>query len=391
MTEKIRLLRITTVPVSLHLLLDGQLSYVKGKGFEVLAVSSDGPEIDAITQQGIPHKVVFMSRKITPARDVVSLVQLIRVMRQFKPLVVHSHTPKAGLLGMLAAWYCKVPVRMHTVAGLPLMERKGFVRLLLTAAERLTYGCAQKIYPNSKGLADVIRSSIRTKTPLKIIGSGSTNGINVQRFTRDESLMAVAKRIRKEKGIGENDIVFSFIGRIVKDKGISELIRAFEITKQHAVPEQKMFLLIVGVFEQLLDPLSQDDISFLHTDPHVVLAGFQKDVRPWLLASDIFVFPSYREGFPNVVLQASCLEIPCIVSDINGCNEIIRHEDTGLIVPPKNHQALTDAMLTLTFDRKKRQNFAARARKFVAANFEQAFVWQELHKEYVHMIETYQH
>jgi glycosyltransferase involved in cell wall biosynthesis len=144
-------------------------------------------------------------------------------------------------------------------------------------------------------------------------------------------------------------------------------------------------LLIVGHFEEDLDPLPANVMRFLKEDPDVMLAGFQRDVRPWLLASDIFVFPSYREGFPNVVMQASLLRVPSIVSDINGCNEIITANETGLIVPPKNTEALTEAMKLLAADEERRKNFGALAGAYVAGNFDRKVVWEGLLEEYQRM------
>jgi glycosyltransferase involved in cell wall biosynthesis len=278
-----------------------------------------------------------MTRKITPFRDLASLFGLIKVIRRFRPDIVHTHTPKAGLLGMLAAWICRVPVRMHTVAGLPLMETSGFLQRLLIFTEQITYACATGVYPNSSGLKQYIQENITTKS-MRMIGRGSSNGIDTTFFKPTPELEAAAQHLRNKYHITDKDVVFSFVGRLVKNKGIGELVKAFKklATYSGRPGEGKIFLLLVGPFEQELDPLDAEDYKFLHENPQIVLAGFQSDVRPWIMASDIFVFPSYREGFPNVVMQASCLEVACVVSDINGCNEIIRHESTGLIGKPKD-------------------------------------------------------
>jgi lipopolysaccharide/colanic/teichoic acid biosynthesis glycosyltransferase len=377
-----RLLRITTVPVSLKLLLSGQLSHYTRRGFQILAVSADGPEIVDKKIDGVPHFAIPLTRRITPVQDLVCLVKLIMLIRRFKPDIVHSHTPKAGLIGMLAAWICNVPVRMHTVAGLPLMEKKGMLRELLIRIERLTYWCATAVYPNSGGLADFITGNIGQQYPVRIIGKGSTNGIDTGFFSRNEILATTASAIRKKHGIEKDDLVYSFVGRVVRDKGIGELVSAFRKTKAALLSHQKIFLLVIGPFEQDLDPLYPEDFEFLKTDPTVILAGYQSDVRPWIMASDIFVFPSYREGFPNVVMQASCLEVPCIVSDINGCNEIIDHNRTGLIVEPKNAPALFEAMRLLSSNTDVRKNFASEARNKIVKEYDQKFVWDELEKEY---------
>jgi glycosyltransferase involved in cell wall biosynthesis len=214
---------------------------------------------------------------------------------------------------------------------------------------------------------------------LSIIGKGSTNGIDASFFSRSPELMEKAATIRKKYLIPEASLVFSFVGRIVKDKGILELTEAF---KRLSV-SMDVWLLLVGPFEQELDPLPDEVMKFITNSNKVINAGFQEDVRPWLLASDVFVFPSYREGFPNVVMQSACLKVPCIVSDINGCNELIENEVSGLIVPAKNDQALFEAMSLIAMDKKRCAEFALKAHQFVVANYDQQYVWAELLKEYL--------
>jgi glycosyltransferase involved in cell wall biosynthesis len=387
MTEPVnkRLLRITTVPISLKLLLAGQPRFFMAHGFDVLTVSADGPEVERLKKDGVAHLSVPMTRRITPLNDFISLLRLIGVIRKFRPQIVHTHTPKAGLLGMLAAYICRVPVRMHTVAGLPLMEAKGWKRKLLMLTEKITYTCATNVYPNSTGLKDFIEDNVSTNTPIKIIGKGSTNGIDTSFFSKTTEIDEEGKALRLKFGFKPDNIVFSFVGRIVKDKGIGELLTAFRTLKSTAIGES-LKLLLIGPFEQDLDPLDKNDYEFLHQHPDIVLAGFQHDIRPFVAASDIFVFPSYREGFPNVVMQACCLEVPCIVSDINGCNEIISREQTGLIVPTKDATALAAAMHRLATDSVLRNTFAGKTRRFVVENFDQQFVWGELLKEYERLL-----
>jgi glycosyltransferase involved in cell wall biosynthesis len=380
--EKTRLLRITTVPISLHLLLKGQFSFMREQGFEVYTMSAAGKEIPEVLKEGVKHIEVPLTRKITPIQDLLCLWKMMRIIRSIRPYIVHTHTPKAGLIGMLAAWLCRVPVRMHTVAGLPLVEATGLKRSILVVTEKITYFCATGVYPNSVGLKDYMTQSLGVNNDkLKIIGKGSSNGIDTGRFKRSEDMEQQASELRRRYGIKQGDIVFSFVGRIVRDKGIGELVYAFK--KLPELPGgAKVYLLLIGPFEQELDPLHEDDYKFLHNNKSVILAGFQSDVRPWIMASDVFVFPSYREGFPNVVMQSCCLNVPCIVSNINGCNEIIQHEQTGIIVPVKNAEAVYRAMVTLMENMSLRQSYSQAARDYIVANFDQQFVWNELLNEY---------
>jgi glycosyltransferase involved in cell wall biosynthesis len=375
-----RLLRVTTVPISLKLLLKGQPQYFTQQGFEVLTVSADGPEVHHLRASGIAHTVVPMTRQITPFQDLISLFRLVLIIRQFKPDIIHSHTPKAGLLGMLAGWLCRVPLRMHTIAGLPWMESTGAKRWLLKKMEWLTYACSTRVYPNSRHMKDFLHQQLSFQEhKTKLIGSGSSNGIDVTFFSR-AAIGNAPPAIRQQLNIPPSAWVFCFVGRLVRDKGIVELIEAFESLSNEA------WLMLVGHMEPELDPLPNETLVKIRLNPRIVQAGFQSDVRPWLAASNAFVFPSYREGFPNVVMQAACMELPSIVTDINGSNEIIQQGKSGVIVPVKDAIALRDAMQDLALDEQQAVNMGRTGRAFVEANFSQSVIWQVLLTEYTMLL-----
>ncbi len=377
---KPRLLRVTTVPISLHVLLHGQLGFMQREGFELLTVSADGKEVDAIRNMGIRHAVVPFTRKITPFQDFICLIRLVFVILKFRPQIVHSHTPKAGLLGMLAARLCGIPVRMHTVAGLPMMEATALKRTVLKLAEKITYRCAGFIYPNSKGLQSYIMKEFNYRPgKFKVLGEGSTNGIDVNHFRAGEALSAEALQVRFQHRISPQAFCFSFVGRVVKDKGVCELVEAFGHVQKM---EREVWLFLIGDFEDDIDPLPSAVKHQLSTNPHIICPGFQRDIRPWVVASDAFVLPSYREGFPNAVLQAGSLEKPSIVSDINGCNEIVMNDQTGVLVPPKNVLALQKAMLRLLQNRAEGIQMGIEARKFIATRFSHTYIWNEILREY---------
>jgi glycosyltransferase involved in cell wall biosynthesis len=378
--EKVKLLRITTVPISLQYLLGGQLTYMQKHGFEVLAVSAGGPEVAFLEKEGISHKVIPFTRSITPFQDFVCLWQLIQLIRKIRPTIVHTHTPKAGLIGMIAGWACRIPIRLHTVAGLPLMEAKGLKKWLLIKTEQITYACATRVYANSIAMRDYIISELNIRNAkLKVIGKGSSNGIDLSYFQKSVELEDEASKIRNQYGVLQDDFVYCFVGRVVKDKGIVELIRSF-IEIESA--ERSVWLFLVGHFEDELDPLPDDLKLQIANHPKIIHCGFQLDVRPWVLASDAFVLPSYREGFPNVVLQAGALERPCIVTDINGCNEIIKNNKTGMLVPIKDIVALKEAMLYLLQNTDKGVQMGNEVKKFIVTHFDQAYIWSEILKEY---------
>src|SRR5690554_7901 len=379
---KPKLIRITTIPLSLEKLLEGQLEYMQDY-FEVTAISSEKERLETLgRERGYNTYYLEMTRQITPLSDLKAVFKLCRFLKKESPAIVHTHTPKAGIVGMLASYLAKVPVRLHTVAGLPLMEAKGKKRKLLNLVEKFTYKFATKVYPNSKGLYDFIVDEKFTQLEkLKIIGEGSSNGIDLQYFNPD-LFVASRNSLRKELNIPQDSFVFVFVGRLVKDKGINELVNAFQNLSHSPLTTYHSSLLLVGPLESELDPLNKDILEAIHTNPNIISVGFQQDVRPYFAAADALALPSYREGFPNVVLQAGAMNLPSIVSNINGCNEIITHNVNGLIVPSKNTKALGDAMRLMMDDDSLYMQLKSKARDLIASRYERQRVWDALLEEY---------
>ena len=382
MIRKTKILRITTVPISMNILLKGQLKFMS-EHFEVNgATSYDDKHFNEVSQrEGIEMHRVDMKRTIAPLADLKSLWQMYRLIKKIQPQIVHTHTPKAGLVGMIAAYAANAPVRLHTVAGLPLVEIKGAKRTLLNYIEKLTYSCAHKIYPNSKGLEQIIlKNKFCDFSKLEVIANGSSNGINTHYF--NPSLSKDEKNaFRKSLNIEETDKVFSFVGRLCVEKGISELIEAFrQILLKN--PTKKVKLLLVGPLEKENGALSERIIEKINNTTEILAVGRHDDIRPYLEISDVFVFPSYREGFPNVVLQAGAMGLPCIVSNINGNNEIIIQDHNGIIVPVRNHDKLFLAMQDLLLDEEKRSLLAANSRNEVVSKYSQQIVWNAILAEY---------
>lgn len=371
-----KLIRITTVPSSLRTLLRGQHRFMSNY-YEVIGVSGDGDALAEVRQnEGIKTHVVEMTRTITPFKDLKAVYQLYKFFKAEKPFIVHTHTPKAGTLGMLAARLAKVPHRLHTIAGLPLLEVKGNKRKLLDSVEKITYDCATKILPNSCGLKQIIIDNNYSKPEkLLVIGHGSSNGIDTKHY--DTSLVSEAEKeqLKQELGITKDDLVFIFIGRIVKDKGVNELVNAFnKLSKK----ELNCKLILVGPSENHLDPLLPETEMLIKENRRILAVGMQKEIRPYVAISHVLTFPSYREGFPNVVLQCSCMNLPCIVSNINGCNEMIENEVNGLIIPVKDEKALENAMQFMINYPEKRNAMIQHTRSRIIERYEQEFVWNEL-------------
>ncbi|WP_392447296.1 glycosyltransferase family 4 protein [Capnocytophaga canis] len=381
--NRIKLFRITTVPISLKTLLKGQHRFMSDNGFEVVGVSSFGKELGEVSEdEGIRTVAIEMSRQITPLQDLKSLWKMWNFLRKEKPEIVHTHTPKAGTIGMLAAKLAGVPHRLHTVAGLPLMEAKGNKRKILNFVEKITYSCATKVYPNSKGLYHIIlENNFTTKNKLKVIANGSSNGINTEYFSPESISDQEKQELKKTLNIQPDDFVFIFVGRLVCDKGINELITAFSELR---LPDTK--LLLVGGEEKDLDPLQTKTIQEIERNKNIIAVGFQKDVRPYFAISDCLAFPSYREGFPNVVMQAGAMGLPSIVSDINGCNEIIAEGENGCIIPSKSVEELKLAMKKMREDKSLYHSLQQNSRRMIVERYQQEAVWKALLEEYNFLI-----
>ena len=371
------------MPLSLDKLLEGQLTYMKDH-FKVIAVSSQEEELKRVAQkQGVPYFFVNLTRKITPYQDLKSVYSLYRFLRKEKPEIVHTHTPKAGIVGMLAARLSGVPLRLHTVAGLPLLEAAGLKRKVLNFVEKLTYRCATHVYPNALGLKNIIIDLKFAKPDkLKVIGKGSSNGIDTTYFSHTNPMWS-PKNLEEELGVLRSDFTFILVGRLVGDKGVNELVEAFVgVQKKH--PEAA--LLLVGPLEEELDPLLPHSLHIINTHPKIFTTGYVEDVRPYLAFAKALVFPSYREGFPNVVLQAGAMGLPSIVSDINGCNEIITNNHNGLIVPVKDAKSLEVAMLRFIENKDGYKNLKENAREVITTSYERREIWDALLKEYQSLI-----
>ena len=383
MTKKEKLIRITTVPISLKVLLTEQLTFMNNY-FEVIGVSAEGKELKEVKEkEGIKTIPLNMSREITPFRDIISLVKMIVLLLKERPDIVHTHTPKAGIVGMLASWICRVPNRLHTVAGLPVMEAIGNKKRLLLFVEKITYFCATKVYPNSKGLEKyILENKLTSRNKLKVIGHGSSNGIDTDHFYKSDEILEESLKL-KDKYDLKDRFVFSFVGRIVKDKGINELVSSFDKLSKDF---DDISLLLVGNYEDNLDPISEKSKKIIKENQNIIEAGYQSDIRSFLASSDCFILPTYREGFPNVVLQASSMELPCIVTNINGCNEIINHDKNGLIVEPKSEDELYLAMKRFLEDKDLVKTLAQNSRNNIVEKYDRKQFFKYLLKEYEEVI-----
>lgn len=370
-------MRVSTVPISLNVLLKGQLKFLS-REFEVVGVSSPGEDlVETQEREGIKVIPVYMERGISPLQDLISLFKLYRIFKQEKPQIVHSITPKAGLLSMLAAKFAGIPIRMHTFTGLIFPSKTGWIQKILIAMDKLLCWAATDIYPEGQGVKnDLIKYNITTKQ-LSILANGNVNGIDLEFYSKSSLQEENLSRLKEQLGIDHSCFTFIFVGRLVGDKGINELIKAFK-----AIELKDCKLLLVGALESEYDPLEKETLIEIENNHHILSVGFQKDVRPYFAISDALVFPSYREGFPNVVLQAGALELPSIVTNINGSSEIVKNEINGIVIPVKDVETLKMAMTEMVSDKKGYIMMKNNARSIIARSYSQSVVWDALLNEY---------
>lgn len=335
---------------------------------EVVVLSSPGPELDETERKyGVRGIRVPMERQISLMHDIVSLWRLINSFRKEKPKMVHSMTPKAGLLCMIAAWLTRVPVRVHTFTGLVFPTASGLKRELLMITDAITCACATHVIPEGEGVMNDLRNHGITKKPMKVLGYGNIKGVDMIFFSQRPEVLELAQGIRKE-----DVFTFLFVGRIVRDKGINELCRAMDQLSGVA----PIRLILIGPSENDLDPISQAAKKIIENNAEIVYVGekYGDELLAYYAAADCFVLPSYREGFPNTVLEAGAMGLPSIVTDINGSREIIVEGENGFIVPPRDEEALFQAMLEMIRNKKNREYMAGKARGMIASRYEQSFV-----------------
>ncbi|WP_041633180.1 glycosyltransferase family 4 protein [Maribacter sp. HTCC2170] len=376
---KKKLIRTAAIPESLMGLLTGQLRFLN-QYYEVVGVASNGKALQHVEEkEGIRTVAVNIERDINPFKDMVSLYKLYRLFKKEKPFMVHSITPKAGLLSMVAAYYAKVPRRIHTFTGLIFPTRSGFMKWLLLLFDKLICFHSTHIFPEGNGVKNDLLNFKVTKKPLKVIGHGNIKGVDLKYF--DPSIFDQEKiqGMRRNNRVSTTDFVFVFIGRLVNDKGINELVNSFE---NLAESQTNVKLLLVGPLKGESDVIPDNILHKIENHKDIIHVGPQKDVRPFLAMSDALVFPSYREGFPNVVLEAGAMGLPSIVTDINGCNEIITEGQNGVIIPSRDEAALHKNMKTFVTDRNLVNTLAANARQMIASRFERNFVWKAVLEEY---------
>lgn len=363
-----KIIRSATIGLSLNVFCKGLIRELVDEGYDVVALSTPDNDLSELAErEGVRTIGVDMERHISPLKDLRSLFKLYEVFKQEKPDMVHSMTPKAGLLCMIAAWMARVPVRLHTFTGLVWPTAKGLSRIILMTTDRILCFCATHIIPEGEGVKADLQRCI-TQKPMKVLGYGNVKGVDLDYWKRSDNESSF------DDVNAERDsacLTFLFVGRIVRDKGMNELVSAFvRLNKKY----QSSKLVLVGPYEDSLDPVNPETRKAIDESPFIEAVGAQKDVRAFYEKADVLVFPSYREGFPNAVIEAGAMGLASIVTDINGSREIISDRENGLIIQSKDEDALYDAMVWMIEHPDERERMARKARPMVAARFEQGFV-----------------
>lgn len=371
-----KLIIITTVPMSLATLVKGQAKYLSSY-FDVKLVTSFSEKNQEISKaEGVELKSIDMTRQITIIKDLKALIELYKYFKNQKPDIVYTFTPKAGLLGMMASFLSRVPVRIHNIVGMPLMEATGKKFILLKFIERLTYFFSTNLFCNSFGLKKFINENL-TKKDVKVIAQGSINGVDTE-FFKNTKTLDEQEVIRDKFKIDKKDFVITFVGRIVKDKGINELIEAFaNLSKKY----NNLKLLLVGDYEEHLNPIKNENKILIDSLDSIITVGFQNDIRDFLSITDLFVLPSYREGLPNSLIEAGSFGIPLLATNINGCNEIIDDGITGILVEKKSAKKLEEAIDKLLEDKELYNSIKLKVRDRIIEKYEQKYFWNELKNE----------
>ena len=383
--SKTILAHVTTVPESLWRFLGGQIGFMKDHGFQVQAVSSPGEWLDKfVTREQVAVHAVEMPRRITPWKDCLALARLWRVLRTIRPHIVHSHTPKGGMLGMMAAWLARVPVRVYHIRGLPLMTAKGPKRLALWCTEKTSCWLAHQVFCISHSMArEAVRLRLCPAEKIRVLGSGG-NGVDAQQKYNPERLDAKTRQhIRVTHGIPEDAQVVSFMGRIVRDKDEVELADAWEMLRERF---PSLHLVLMGVFEPQ-DPVPEEVETLFRTDPRIHLTGYVDGVSAYYAVTDVCVLPTYREGLPATLLEAAAMEVPVVATRIPSCVDAVVDGVTGMLVRPRDAGALAHAVAAYLINPELRRRHGRAARQRILDEFRPDVIWQSLYGEYARLLQ----
>jgi len=368
--------------MSVRYLLLNQLRSLGEAGYDVTAISATGPNVSFVRDAGIRHVVVPMTRNFTPVADLVSLRRLYQVMRRERFTIVHTHTPKPGLLGQIAAKLARVPVVINTIHGfyfhdgMPAHWRRFYIVM-----ERVAARCSDSILSqNSEDIETAIREKICFRTQIQYLG----NGIDIERFDRTRIDPQRLADIRRELGLPPAAPVVGFVGRLVTEKGINEFLQAAEIILRER-PDAR-FLLVGPIDHAKRDAVSADLAQRYGVADACVFTGMRNDMPELYALMDIFVLPSHREGFPRSPMEASSMGVPCVVTDVRGCREAVEHERNGLLVPLRDVSTLASSIRALLNEPGRARRLGAAGRHMALDRFDERLVFEKVKAEYVRLL-----
>jgi glycosyltransferase involved in cell wall biosynthesis len=374
------LVYIATDPITAFRLMEGQLGEMRRRGFRVSVITGPGKLLDQVaTREGVDVFSVPMRREIAPGADLVSLLRLGRLLWELEPDLVNAGTPKAGLLGCIAARLVGVPVVVYLLRGLRFEGATGIKRLMLALTEHVSGAMAHRVLCNSESLRRrFVALGCAPLARTDVLANGTSNGVDAERFAPSAETRAWARAERAARGIPEDAPVIGFVGRLARDKGVTELFLAFNALLEagHAC-----HLLLVGN-EDDTDPLDADAKAFLRQNPRVHVTGYVEEPSRFYALMDVFAFPSYREGFPNAPLEAASAALPCVAFAATGTVDAIVDGVTGALVPLKDWRAFAAALARYLNQPKLREQHGQAARARVLQSFSRQVVWNALEAEY---------
>jgi glycosyltransferase involved in cell wall biosynthesis len=370
---------LAVTPASAWVFFEGLVETIRAAGLSPVLVSAPGDQLRSLAEDtGSPYAAMPLVREISPGQDLLCLWKFYRLMRQVQPVIVDVGTPKAGLLGGLAAFFAGVPCRLYTLRGLRLETTRGWKRKLLSLTERIACACAHRVICVGPSLRDrAVELKLVAAAKTIVLGNGSC-GINTERFSMNARKPAARSMLAERLQIPSGAPVIGYVGRFTRDKGIPELIAAFLISRQKY---PSLRLLLVGDFEDG-DPVPDVIRKQIENDRSIIRTGFVRDPAPYYGLMDAFVFPTHREGFGEVSLEAQASGVPVVTTTATGVIDSVVDGVTGFVVPVGNSDILAARISQLLQDERLRDRMGQAGRKWVVQQFRQEIVAQALVQEY---------
>jgi glycosyltransferase involved in cell wall biosynthesis len=380
-----KIARVATVPYSIATQIGDQVAYLRDIGMQVVIISGDGPELARFPfSESLRHECIEIYRSINLWKDIIAVIKLFFAFRKHQFMIVHSITPKAGLLTAVAGFFARVPIRIHTFTGQPWVNKKGMIRLITRFCDRLIGILNTKCYADSRSQMDfLIEEGIISQDKISVIGAGSLAGVDLKRFDSSRWSHDEKMRLRSDLRISHDSKVITFVGRIAKEKGIIELIQAFlSLLHNH----YNIDLLLIGPMDQ--DRGGQDVVSLdnISKSSRIHFIGYTDIPERYLLISDIFCLPSYREGFGTVVIEAAAMGVPCVGSRIYGLTDAVQDGQTGILVTPQDSEVLKNGLKHLLDNPKLSKQMGKAARERVEKEYDARIINEKTAMEYSNLI-----